>query len=90
MIEYTGCSREALEAYKLGIKKALRVHTRCKPTILINGDTFFVELWLNGTCVYKTELHNMLNEIHHGRTAQQIAFDLKKDFKKQLLSIYFR
>lgn len=90
MIDYEGCSREALEAYKLGIKKALRVHTRCKPTILIKGDTFFVELWLNETCVYKAEIHNVLNEIQRGRTAQRIAFDLQKDFKKQLLSIYFR
>lgn len=90
MIDIQSFDREALETYKLCIKKALRVHTKCKPTILIKGDTFFVELWLNGACVYKTELRNMLNEIHHGRTAQQIAFDLKKDFKKQLLSIYFR
>lgn len=90
MCDIQSFDREALETYKLCIKKALRVHTKCKPTILIKGDTFFVELWLNETCVYKAELRNMLNEIQHGRTAQRIAFDLQKDFKKRLLSIYFR
>lgn len=90
MIDEQNFSQEALESYKLCIKKALRVHTKCKPTILIKGDTFFVELWLNSVCVYKAEVHNVLNEIRNGRTAQRIAFDLQKDFKKQVLSIYFR
>lgn len=82
--------KEALELYKLHIKKALKVHTKCKPTILIKGDTFFLELWQNETCVYKTEIRHLLNEIHHGRSAQRIAFDIKNDFKKEILKKYFR